>query len=78
MNKYWPISSKRALKAQASSVQGLGAGSPFFVLDLNSLKSHSIGFQVIQTGYWPDFNLESVFTIKNTFVMKNLTTSVKR
>ena len=55
-----------------------GQAPPGIFLDLNSLKSHSIGFQVIQTGYWPDFYLESVFTIKNTFVMKNLTTSVKR
>ena len=24
-------------------------------------------------GYWPDFNLESVFVIKNIFIMKNVT-----
>ena len=27
----------------------------------NSLTSPFLGFRVIQTGYWPDFNLESVF-----------------
>jgi len=32
---------------------------------------------VIQTGYWPDFNLESVFIIKNIFVMKNVTDFLK-
>ena len=30
-------------------------------------------FTVIQTGYWPDFNLESVFITKNIFIMKNVT-----
>ena len=24
-------------------------------------------------GYWPDFNLESVFIFKNIFTMKNVT-----
>ena len=38
MNKYWPISSKRALKAQASSAQGLGAGSPRNFLGFKLLK----------------------------------------
>ena len=42
MNKYWPISSKRALKAQASSAQGLGAGSPrnFFGFKLLKVPFH--------------------------------------
>ena len=42
MNKYWSISSKRALKAQASSAQGLGAGSPrnFFGFKLLKVPFH--------------------------------------
>ena len=32
-------------------------------LDFNSLKFPFLGFLVIHTGYWPDFNLESVFVI---------------
>ena len=42
MNKYWPISSTRALKAQASSAQGLGAGSPrnFFGFKLLKVPFH--------------------------------------
>ena len=27
----------------------------------------------IQTGYWPDFNLEVVIIVKNKSIMKNLT-----
>ena len=34
-------------------------------------------FRVIPLGYWPDFNLESVFIIKNKFVMKNVSDFVK-
>ena len=42
-------------------------------MDFNSLKSPSLGFRVIQMGYWPDFNLETIFIIKNIFIMENLT-----
>ena len=42
-------------------------------MDFNSLKSPFLGFQVIQTGYWPELNLESVFIIKSIFTMKYLT-----
>ena len=42
-------------------------------MDFHSLKSPFLDFIVIQTGYWPDSNLESVFIIKNIFVMKNVT-----
>ena len=34
-------------------------------------------FRVIPLGYWPDFNLESVFLMKNKFVMKNVSDFVK-
>ena len=54
---------KRAPKAQASSgVRGLAP--PRNYLDFYSLKSPFLGFGVIQMGYWPDFNLESVFLLK--------------
>ena len=43
------------------------------VLDFNSLESPFLGFRVIQTAYWPKFNLESVFIITNIIIMKNLT-----
>ena len=66
--------SKRVPKVHASSeVWGVGwapLGSFFGFLLLKSL---FLGFRVIQTGYWPDFNLESVLTIKNIFIMKNET-----
>ena len=39
----------------------LVVGSPRKYFDFNSLKSHFLGFRVIKTEYWPDFNLESVF-----------------
>ena len=39
----------------------LVVGSPRKRFDFNSLKSPFLGFRVIQTEYWPDFNLESVF-----------------
>ena len=39
----------------------LRAGSPFLC------------FRVIQKGYWPNFNLESVFNIKILFILKNVT-----
>ena len=42
-------------------------------LDFYSLKSPFLGFRVIQMGYWPDFNLESVFIFKNIFNMKSVT-----
>ena len=63
---------KRAPKAQAfSGVRGLAL--PRNYLDFYSLKSPFLGFRVIQVGYWPDFNLESVFIFKNIFNMKNVT-----
>ena len=63
---------KRALKAQAfSGVQGLAP--PRNYLDFYSLKSPFLGFRVIQMGYWPDFNLESVLIVKNIFNMKSVT-----
>ena len=63
---------KRAPKAQAfSGVRGLAP--PRNYLDFYSLKSPFLGFRVIQMGYWPDFNLESVFIFKNIFNMKNVT-----
>ena len=37
-----------------------------------SLKSPFLRFRVIQTGYWPDFILQSVFITKNIFIMKNV------
>ena len=42
-------------------------------LDFHSLKSPLLDFIVIQTGYWPDSNLGSVFIIKIIFIMKNVT-----
>ena len=42
-------------------------------MEFYSLKAPFLGFRVIQTGYWPDFNLESVFIIENIFIMKNVT-----
>ena len=41
-------------------------------LDFYSLKSPFVGFRVIQMGYRPDFNLESVFIFKNIFDIKNV------
>ena len=52
---------------------GSGAAPPRNVLDFYSLKSPFPGFRVIQAGCRPDFNLESVFIIKNIFNMKNVT-----
>ena len=63
---------KRAPKAQAS--RGVRRRPPpGNFLDFYSLKSPFLDFIVIQKGYWPDSNLESVFIIKNIFVMKNVT-----
>ena len=63
---------KWAAKAQAS--RGVRRRAPpGNFLDFHSLKSPFLDFIVIQTGYWPDSNLESVFIIKNIFVMKNVT-----
>ena len=60
---------KRAPKAQASSgVQE--RAPPGKNLDFYSLKSPFVGFQVIQTKYWPDGNLESLFIFKNILIMK--------
>ena len=42
-----------------------------------AFKSPFPGFWVIQIGYWSDFKLESVFIIKNIFIMKNLTNFLK-
>ena len=39
----------------------LVVGSPKKHFDFNSLTSPFLGFRVIQTEYWPDFNLETVF-----------------
>ena len=50
-----------------------GLAPPRNYLDFYSLKSPSLGFRVIQMGYWPDFNLESVFDFKDIFNMKNVT-----
>ena len=36
-------------------------------------QSPSLGFWVIQKGYWPDFNLESFIFIKIYLLIKNLT-----
>ena len=41
-------------------------------MDFHSLKSPFLDLIVIQTGYWPDSNLGSVFIIKITFIMKNV------
>ena len=63
---------QRAPKAEAS--RGVRRRPPpGNFLDFYSLKSPFLGFIVIQKGYWPDSNLESVFIIKNIFVMKNVT-----
>ena len=63
---------KRAAKAQAS--RGVRRRAPpGNVLDFHSLKSPFLDFIVIQTGYWPDSNLGSVFIIKIIFIMKNVT-----
>ena len=60
---------KRAPKAQASSGVRERA-PPGKNLDVYSLKSPFLGFQVIQTKYWPDGKLESLFIIKNILIMK--------
>ena len=57
------------------------AGSPRgvfgFLTPLSPLSC--IGFRVIWTGYWPEFNLESVLIfVENIFIMKNLTDFHKR
>ena len=68
---------KRAPKAQASS--GVrGRAPPRNCLDFYSLRSPFLGFRVIQTGYWPDFNLESVFIMKNIFIMKKYVTDFRK
>ena len=50
-----------------------GRGLPQETCWIYSLKSYLLGFRVIQTGYWSDFNWESVYIIKNMFNMKNVT-----
>ena len=53
----------------ARRVQGGGGGSPRKgFLGFLLLKSPFLGFQVIQTGYWPDFNIECVLIIKNVLL----------
>ena len=42
-----------------------------------SVKQFFKDFIVIQTGYWPDSNLGSVFIIKIIFIMKNVTDFLK-
>ena len=57
------IYTDRFPKTSTEGVRSWGdpeAGSPRKFLDFNSLKSPFLGFVVIQTGYWPDFNLEIV------------------
>ena len=67
---------KRAAKAQASrGVQRRAPPGNF--LDFHSLKSPFLDLIVIQTGYWPDSNLGSVFIIKIIFIMKNVTDFLK-
>ena len=66
---------KRAPKAQAfSGVRGLAL--PRNYLDFYSLKSPFLGFRVIQVGYWPDFNLESVNMKNVTDFRKTVKTGV--
>ena len=68
---------KRALKAQTfSGVQGLAPQKNY--LDFYSSESPFLGFWVIQMGYWPGFNLESVFILKIYFIWKMWPISVKR
>ena len=63
---------KWARKAPAfSGVRGVAPLRNY--LDFYSLKSPFLDFQVIQMGYWPDFNLQSVFILINIFNMKNVT-----
>ena len=40
--------------------RGMHPGEMF--LDFYSMRSPFVGFSVIQSGYWPDFNLESFFS----------------
>ena len=42
-------------------------------LDFLLLESPFLFFRVIQIGYWPNFNLKSVFIIKIWYIMKNVT-----
>ena len=63
---------KPAPKAQASRDVPKRA-PPGNFLDFHSLKSPFLDFIVIQTGYWLDSNSESIFIIKNIFVMKIVT-----
>ena len=55
-------------------MQALGGPPGREQLDFYSLKSHLLDFVVIQTGYWPDFNKESIFfSLKIYLFLKNLT-----
>ena len=45
-----------------------GQAPPGNVLDFNSLTSPFLGFQVNQAGYWPGFNLESVFFVLKVYL----------
>ena len=55
-----------------------GLAPPRNYLDFYSLKSPFLSYRVIQMGYWPDVNLESVLTIKDIFIMKNVTNFRKK
>ena len=46
-------------------VRGGGGPPQGTFLEFLPSKSPFLGFRVIQTRYWPVFNLESVFIIKN-------------
>ena len=49
---------------EGSGVQALRRNFFGFLL----LKSPFLGFRVIRTRYWPDFNVDSVFIIKNVLL----------
>ena len=46
-----------------------GRAPPGNNLDFYSLKSPFLGFQVIQTGYWPDCNLKIVFLLQKIYLL---------
>ena len=55
------LNERRRRKLPVGS-RGMHPGEMF--LDFYSLRSPFLGFSVIQSGYWPDFNLESFFLEK--------------
>ena len=59
-----------AWEASFKGNQGGRLPQEFFWFSFDSLKSPFLGLRVIQTGYWPDFNLESVFMIKMYLIRK--------